>query len=104
MFENRVTFQNRGTGKGDLTQYRNTSKSVSRVFRRNFGETAVHKNIWIEEHNGIKEDLTNRFEWSGQNIMNSIVFLGLIPCFIYIVGKNAQDVGRFVPRLPVETV
>lgn len=83
---------------------KNTSKSVSRVFRRNFGETAVHKNIWIEEHNGIKEDLTNRFEWSGQNIMNSIVFLGLIPCFIYIVGKNAQDVGRFVPRLSVETV
>lgn len=74
---------------------KNASKSVSRSFRRNFGETAVHKNIWIEEHNGIKEDLTNRFEWSGQNIMNSIVFLGLIPCFIYIVGKNAQDVDLY---------
>lgn len=71
---------------------KNVSRMAGRCCRRNFSETAVRKNIWIEEHNGIKEDLTNRFEWSGQNIMNTIVFLGLVPCFVYLVGKSAQDV------------
>lgn len=71
---------------------KNTSKTLSRVYRRNFGETAVHKNIWIEEHNGIKEDLTNRFEWTGENIMNSLIFLGIVPGFIYLVGKSAHNV------------
>lgn len=71
---------------------KSTSKTVGRLYRRNFSETAVHKNIWIEEHNGIKEDLTNRFEWSATNIMNSVIFLGLIPGFIYLVGKEAQNV------------
>ncbi|CBK22038.2 uncharacterized protein [Blastocystis hominis] len=70
---------------------KNVSRMAGRCCRRNFSETAVRKNIWIEEHNGIKEDLTNRFEWSGQNIMNTIVFLGLVPCFVYLVGKSAQD-------------
>ena len=73
----------------------NATKTMGRVYRRNFGETAVHKNIWIEEQNGIKEDLTNRFEWSGMNIMNSIVFLGLIPGFVYLVGKSAHEVGMW---------
>ena len=71
---------------------KSTSKTVGRLYRRNFSETAVHKNIWIEEHNGIKEDLTNRFEWNGTNIMNTVIFLGLIPGFIYLVGKGAQNV------------
>lgn len=75
------------------TLIKNTSKTVSRLYRRNFSETAVRKNIWIEEHNGIKEDLTNRFEWTGANIVNSIIFLGLIPGFIYLAGKKAQYVG-----------
>ena len=74
---------------------RNASRMAGRCYRRTFSETAVRKNIWIEEHNGIKEDLTNRFEWSGMNIMNSIVFLGLIPGFVYLVGKSAQDVCAF---------
>ena len=52
----------------------------------------MRKNIWIEEHNGIKEDLTNRFVWTGENIMNSIIFLGIIPGFIYLVGKEAHNV------------
>ena len=75
------------------TLLKSTSKTVSRVYRRNFGETAVRKNIWIEEHNGIKEDLTNRFQWTGDNIMNSLIFLGIVPAFIYIVGKSAHNVG-----------
>lgn len=75
------------------TLIKNTSKTVGRLYRRNFSETAVRKNIWIEEHNGIKEDLTNRFEWTGANIVNSIIFLGLIPGFIYLAGKKAQYVG-----------
>lgn len=69
---------------------------VTAVYRRNFGETAVHKNIWIEEHNGIKEDLTNRFQWNGENIMNSIIFLGIVPGFIYLVGKSAHNVSFFL--------
>ena len=71
---------------------KNTSKTLSRVCHRNFSETAVRKNIWIEEHNGIKEDLTNRFEWTGENIMNSLIFLGIVPGFIYLVGKSAHNV------------
>lgn len=78
------------------TLLKTTSKSLNRVVRRNFGETAVRKNIWIEEHNGIKEDLTNRFQWTGENIMNSIIFLGIIPGFIYIVGKKAHNVHFFM--------
>lgn len=73
---------------------KSTTKTVSRVYRRNFSETAVRKNIWIEEHNGIKEDMTNRFSWTAANLGYSALFLGIIPGFIYLVGKGAHEVGN----------
>ena len=57
------------------TLLKNTTKTVGRIYRRNFSETAVRKNIWIEEQNGIKEDMNNRFSWTASNIGYTIVFL-----------------------------
>ena len=84
------------------TLLKNTTKTVSRVYRRNFSETAVRKNIWIEEQNGIKEDMTNRFSWTASNIGYTVVFLGIIPGFVYLVGKGAHEVGIGIGGLGYE--
>lgn len=57
-----------------LRKIKPTTKIISRK---------LHKNLWIEEHTGYKEDVFSRFKWNRFTICSILGFGVLMPAGIF---------------------